>query len=61
MTHITFAITLLAALLLATLNGCNSAPVAAYNSHVAAREDGISGYAKDGNYGGEYRHRVEYR
>jgi hypothetical protein len=39
--------------------GC--APLAAYNSHVAAREDSLSGYSKEGNYGGQFSHRVEYR
>lgn len=39
--------------------GC--APVAAYNATVAARQDSLSGYSKDGAYGGQYTHRVEYR
>jgi hypothetical protein len=44
-----------------TIAGCNTAPVQQYNAHVAAREDSVEGYAKDGNYGGEIKHRVEYR
>lgn len=39
--------------------GCEA--VQTYNSHVAAREDSLSGYAKGSNYGGAYTHRVEYR
>jgi len=48
-----FILTLLAML----QSGCTS-----YNSHVVARSDSVSGYAKDeGGYGAAYTHRVEYR
>lgn len=41
------------------LSGCGA--LQAYNSHVAAREDSLSGFSKDGDFGGAYTHRVEYK
>lgn len=51
--YITISVGLLMAWL---LNGC-----AAYQSHVAARQTSLSGYAKNDNFGGKIIHRVEYR
>lgn len=34
---------------------------ATYNDHVAARELSLSGYTKNGGYGGAITRRVEYR
>lgn len=46
------------------VSGCSTSlasSLAAYNSHVAARSDSISGYSKDSSVGGAYTHTVQYR
>ena len=44
---------------LLALQGCEA--LTEYNKHVAAREESLSGYSKDGDYGARFTHRVEYR
>jgi uncharacterized membrane protein len=55
-----FAVALL--LSVASLSGCVAGrqAISAYNRTVSAREDSLNGFAKDGNYGGGWTHRVEY-
>lgn len=48
-------------LLVIACNLCTCAALSEYNSHVAAREDSLSGYTKNGGGGGAFTHRVEYR
>ncbi len=48
------------ALAVMLLTGCSA--LDAYNRHVAAREDSVTVLPNEnGQYGGEYTHRVEYR
>lgn len=57
---VAFALALVMFALIYFMSGCST--LTAYNSHVAAREDSISGYSKDnGSIGGAFSHRVEYR
>lgn len=55
----TFSIGLAFAVLVYLLSGCE--PLRTYNSHVGARQIGLTGYAKDDRAGGAVTYRVEYR